>query len=125
MICVETAAQDFEAVSTFVMPSILAVSGGASTTVVGLYLVRSDLEQTCKDFLSRCVSRLGMNTATRAGLAPSGRPTSNIGFRSSVLSLRCQFGIRLMFLAIPVLVDVNGYVKGNAKNVTWYAALNR
>ena len=30
-----------------------------------------------------------------------------------------------MFLAIPVLVYVSGCVEGNAKNVTWYAALNR
>ena len=48
-----------------------------------------------------------------------------LGFRSSTLSLKCQFGIRLMFLAIPVLVYVSGCVEGNFKNVTWYAALNR
>ena len=67
MIRVDTAAQDFEAVSAFVMSSVLAVSGGASTAVEGLYLV-SVLERTCKEFLSRCVGRLGMNTvkASRA-----------------------------------------------------------
>ena len=32
--------------------------------------------------------------------------------------------IRLIFLAIPVLVYVNGCVEGNAKDVTWCALLN-
>ena len=43
--CVDTVDQDFEVVS--VMPSTLAVNGGASTAV-GLYLVRSALERIGK-----------------------------------------------------------------------------
>ena len=57
-------------------------------------------------------------------LAPSGRPRSNIGFRSSTLSLRFQRWFRLMSLEIPVLVYVSGCAEGNAKNVTSHAVLN-
>ena len=56
----DTAVQDSEAVSPFVMRWILVGSGGASTVVVGLYLERSVLERTCEDFLPRCVGRLCM-----------------------------------------------------------------
>ena len=56
------------------------------------------------------------NPPTRAALARSGRPRSNIGFRSSTLSLMFRRWFRLMSVEIPVLVYVSGCAEGN--NVT-------
>ena len=47
MLCADTAAQNQSSVACN-MPSTLAVSGGASTAVVGLYLVRTALQQNWK-----------------------------------------------------------------------------
>ena len=118
MFWVDTAAQDFEAVSAFVMPTIFAVSGSASTAVVGLYLVRSVLERTYKEFLSRCVGRLVMKTvkASRgresrqhreppAGIVhvPWLQPGDTVLMRKEeicLVALSCNFALDVIFLSM-------------------------
>ena len=103
MFRVDTAVQESEAVSPFIMPSVHVGSGGASTVVVGLYLERSVLERTCKEFVSRCVGRLCMEIVKASRARKRGRTTRRNHYAgifscpdcSQALVLDAQEGIML------------------------------
>ena len=92
----------------------------ASTAVVGLYLVRSVLEWTCKEFLSRCVGRLGVKTVKASRARKRGLTTprttcwkcscSLVAARQKMLdaqgeeiclvALSCHFALDVIFLSM-------------------------